>query len=85
MSALEKAKNELTTLSAKPGNDELLFLYAHYKQATAGDVQGARPGMMNIVGRFKYDAWANLKGMAQAEAETKYIDRVNSLLKADGK
>ncbi len=85
MSAFEQAQREVNTLSKKPGNDELLFLYAHFKQATTGDVNGARPGMLNVTGRLKYDAWAKLKGMAKAEAETQYIARVQALLKADGK
>ena len=40
------------------GNDTMLELYALYKQATTGDVTGDRPGMMDLRGRAKYDAWA---------------------------
>jgi carboxylesterase len=31
-------------------------MYALYKQATAGDVTGARPGMLDVRGRAKYEA-----------------------------
>ena len=34
--------------------------------------------MLDPVGRFKYDAWANLKGMSQEEAMQKYVDQVDS-------
>jgi len=39
-------------------------LYALYKQATVGDVDGKRPGFSDMVGRAKWDAWNELKGNA---------------------
>ncbi|MBA3539441.1 MAG: acyl-CoA-binding protein, partial [Deltaproteobacteria bacterium] len=44
------------------GNDTMLELYALYKQATAGDASGSRPGMLDLRGRAKFDAWARHKG-----------------------
>ena len=85
MSAFEQAQKDVNTLSKRPGNEEMLFLYSHYKQATAGDASGSRPGMFDMVGRMKYDAWAALKGMSKADAEQKYIGKVSALLKAEGK
>lgn len=58
------------------GNDTLLELYALYKQATTGDVGGDRPGMMDLKGRAKYDAWAKRKGMTKDGAMQAYIDLV---------
>jgi diazepam-binding inhibitor (GABA receptor modulator, acyl-CoA-binding protein) len=55
------------------GNDTLLELYALYKQATAGDVDGSRPGMMDLRGRAKYDAWAKHKGESKDAAIEAYI------------
>jgi diazepam-binding inhibitor (GABA receptor modulator, acyl-CoA-binding protein) len=55
------------------GNDTLLELYALYKQATAGDVNGGRPGMMDLRGRAKYDAWAKHKGASKDVAMEAYI------------
>lgn len=85
MSAFEQAQKDVNTLSSKPDNADLLDLYKYFKQATVGDVAGDRPGMMNIAGRFKYDAWAAIKGMSKADAEAAYVAKVQSLLKADGK
>lgn len=79
--AFEKAQADVKTLTKRPGNDDMLFLYAHFKQASAGDVQGSRPGMMDLVGRAKYDAWAKLKGTTQDAAMQKYVDKVTALLK----
>lgn len=80
MSAFEQAQKDVHTLSQKPDNADLLDLYAYFKQAQEGDVKGDRPGMMNIAGRFKYDAWAKFKGMSKADAEAGYVAKVQKLL-----
>jgi carboxylesterase len=54
----------------------MLELYALYKQSTSGDVSGSRPGMMDIKGRAKYDAWAKRKGMTKDAAMEAYINLV---------
>jgi carboxylesterase len=59
------------------GNDVMLAMYALYKQATAGDVAGSRPGMMDLRGRAKFDAWANQKGKTRTAAMTEYIALVD--------
>jgi len=59
--------------------ESLLKMYSLYKQATAGDVTGSRPGAFNFKGRAKYDAWAEVKGVSSDDAMTQYIDFVNSL------
>ncbi len=56
------AAEDVKALPSDPGNDTKLQLYALYKQATEGDVQGKRPGFTNPVGRAKYDAWAAVQG-----------------------
>ena len=61
------------------GNDQLLELYALYKQATSGDVSGSRPGMLDVKGRAKYDAWAKKKGTAKPAAMEAYIALVGRL------
>ena len=53
--------------------DAMLELYALYKQATAGDVTGDRPGMLDVRGRAKYDAWAKYKGQSKDDAMQAYI------------
>jgi acyl-CoA-binding protein len=58
------------------GNEVLLALYALYKQATLGDVAGSRPGMLDLKGRAKYDAWAKLKGTTADAAKQQYVELV---------
>jgi acyl-CoA-binding protein len=67
--AILKAKKD-------PGNDMKLRLYAHFKQATEGDVKGEKPGFTDFVNRAKYEAWAKLKGTAPEEAMKAYIKLV---------
>lgn len=74
-----QAAADSKNLAARPDNDTLLQLYSLYKQATDGDVSGKRPGMMDFVGRAKYDAWAALKGTGAETAMQKYVDLVESL------
>ena len=66
-------------LAERPDNNSLLKLYALYKQATAGDVEGKRPGFTDMVGRAKFDAWAAIKGTAKEEAMNQYVALVGSL------
>ena len=62
--AFEQAVADSKKLSERPDNMTLLKLYALYKQATEGDVQGKRPGFTDMVGRAKYDAWAAVRAPA---------------------
>ncbi|MFX1682395.1 acyl-CoA-binding protein [Mitsuaria sp. CC2] len=66
-------------LPERPDNQTLLKLYALFKQATAGDVDGDRPGMTDFVNRAKWDAWKTLEGKTNDEAMQDYIDLVEGL------
>lgn len=75
----EKAAQDVKKISSQPSNETMLLLYAYYKQATAGDVSGSRPGFLDMVGRAKYDAWAKIKGTAKEKAMQDYIALVEKL------
>jgi diazepam-binding inhibitor (GABA receptor modulating acyl-CoA-binding protein) len=75
----EQAVAESKQLPEKPDNMTLLKLYALYKQASVGDIEGQRPGFSDMVGRAKHDAWAQLKGQGADPARQAYIDLVESL------
>ena len=74
-----QAVAESKTLAERPDNMTLLQLYALYKQATSGDVDGDRPGLGDMVGRAKWDAWKALEGTAADDAMQRYIDVVEGL------
>jgi acyl-CoA-binding protein len=78
------AQERVKKLTKRPANSELLDLYGLFKQATDGDVKGSRPGILDPKGRAKFDAWTSRKGLAQAEARTRYVALVAELVKKIG-
>ena len=74
--AAESIKNA-TNLS----NDDLLSLYSLYKQATCGDCNTSKPGMFDLKGKAKWEAWNKLVGTAKEDAQTQYIAKVTELMK----
>lgn len=80
----EDAKARVEKLKARPSNEELLELYGLYKQAAEGDVSGSRPGILDLKGRAKYDAWSRRKGLSGDEARKKYVALVEKLEAAQG-
>ena len=66
-------------LTIRPSNEDLLSLYALYKQSTAGDITGERPGGFDFKGAAKYDAWKTVLGKAKDAAMQEYINLVNEL------
>ena len=83
MSDLEKrfeaAQEAVKGLPERPDNDTLLELYSYFKQASEGDITGARPGAFDFVARAKYDAWAARKGMKRDVAMRGYVKLVDHL------
>merc|ERR1711865_544181 len=63
--------------NGSPGNDEKLCLYANFKQATVGDCTTARPGMFDLSGKAKWDAWDAMKGKTNDDARKDYITECN--------
>ena len=78
-SRFEQASVAAKSLPEKPDNDTLLQLYALYKQGSAGDVSGDKPGLFDFVGAAKYDAWEKVKGLSQDDAMKQYVDLVQNL------
>ncbi len=75
-----QAQKDVKSLTKRPSNEDLLALYSLFKQGSEGDATGSRPGMLDMVGRAKFDAWAKLKGTAQDAAMKQYIAKVKALL-----
>ena len=75
----EEAVAQSKQLPEKPDNMTLLKIYSLYKQASAGDVDGKRPGFTDMVGRAKWDAWNEMKGKSADEAMQEYVDLIEGL------
>ncbi|KAK7050850.1 acyl-CoA-binding protein (ACBP)/diazepam binding inhibitor (DBI)/endozepine (EP) [Paramarasmius palmivorus] len=65
----------------KPTQDEQLYFYKYYKQATIGDVNTARPGLMDFTGKAKWDAWNSVKGTSTEDAQKNYVEKLLEILK----
>lgn len=76
------AQVRVKTLTYRPSNEDLLMLYALYKQATDGDNNTKKPGMFDIKEQYKWKTWTDLKGTSADSARQKYIELVNKLLAA---
>ena len=65
----EKAVADSKNLPERPDNQTLLKLYALFKQASTGDVEGKRPGFTDMVGRAKWDAWNEMQGHVEGRGD----------------
>ncbi|EIM91491.1 uncharacterized protein STEHIDRAFT_73400 [Stereum hirsutum FP-91666 SS1] len=65
----------------KPSQNEQLYFYSYYKQATIGDVNTARPGLMDFTGKAKWDAWKGVEGTSKEDAQAKYVEKLLEILK----
>ncbi|KAJ3916066.1 acyl CoA binding protein-domain-containing protein [Lentinula edodes] len=57
----------------QPSQEDQLFFYKHFKQATVGDVNTPRPtGFTDFKGKAMWDAWNSVKGMSKEDAQKAY-------------
>lgn len=75
----EQASIDIKALKKRPSDNDMLALYALYKQATEGDATGKKPGLFDFVARAKFEAWEALQGTGKDEAMQRYIDKVRAL------
>ncbi|KAF6224739.1 hypothetical protein HO133_009932 [Letharia lupina] len=81
--AFKKAVEESRKLKAKPNNDELLELYANYKQGTGEDFSKAtQPGTFAFQEKYKYNAWKKVAvedKVTPSAAQQHYVQLVEKL------
>ena len=77
--AFEQAAVAAKSLPERPDDNTMLQLYALYKQGSAGDVQGDKPGFFDFVGAAKYEAWEKLKGSSEEDARSQYVELITKL------
>ncbi|KAF7328046.1 Acyl-CoA-binding protein [Mycena kentingensis (nom. inval.)] len=82
--SVEIVKNLPKDGPVKPTQDDQLFFYSYYKQATIGDNTTTRPGMLDFVGKAKWDAWKKVEGTSKEDAQKFYVDKLLELLKEGG-
>ncbi|EDW40222.1 GL25029 [Drosophila persimilis] len=74
--AAEKVKN----LTKRPSDDEFLELYALFKQASVGDNNTNKPGLLDLKGKAKWEAWNKQKGKSTEAAQKEYVTFVEGLV-----
>ncbi|KAJ3037318.1 Enoyl-CoA delta isomerase 2, mitochondrial [Rhizophlyctis rosea] len=62
-------------------NQTLLQLYALFKLATVGPCNTPKPGLFELTGRAKWDAWNSLGNVPKDEAMDRYVAIVKQLTK----
>ena len=77
----QAAASRSKEFTKRPSNEELLEIYALFKQATDGDVGGERPGGFDFKAIAKYDAWASKKGKSKDRVMQEYVQLVARLEK----
>lgn len=68
------AAEDVKGFTKRPTDEELLELYALFKQGTVGDNETAKPGLLDFKGKAKWQAWEGKKGMTKEAAQQAYVD-----------
>ena len=71
-----RSSKKAWNLSSRPSDDQLLKMYALYKQATEGDCMGKAKG--GLKGRAKWKAWSQVTGTSESDAMRRYCELVDS-------
>merc|ERR1712146_601853 len=74
----EKATEAVRNIKTA-SNEDLLELYALFKQATVGDCSTGRPGILDQKGRAKWDAWKAKEGTNADDAKAKYVEKAKAM------
>ncbi|EDN05077.1 acyl CoA binding protein family protein [Histoplasma capsulatum] len=70
-------------LASKPSDDELLELYALFKQGTQDPPfeEAPKPGTFDFKGKYKHSSWKKLvdEGLSPEDAQIKYVELIEKL------
>jgi len=78
--AFQKAAKEVQWLKKVPSNAEKLKLYGLYKQGTGATVENPGEGLAHMFTEAyaKYQAWKKVNELSVEDAQTQYIELVES-------
>ncbi|CAL8109439.1 unnamed protein product [Orchesella dallaii] len=65
----------------QPNTNEKLKFYGLFKQVTVGKNTTKRPGLLDFVGKAKWDAWNDLGDMTAEEAMEQYVEEYEKMEK----
>jgi len=84
MTTFEEAAEKVKKLKGSPSQDDMLLLYALFKQANVGDNNTDKPGMLDMKGKAKWSAWDEKKGMSKDDAKKQYVALAEKLIAKHG-
>ena len=79
----EKAAEDVKKHVKSLADEGKLKLYGLYKQATIGDCNTEKPGLLDFKGKAKWDAWNAVKGKDKEIAKHEYVEYILTLLPED--
>uniref|UniRef100_A0A8C5QVK6 ACB domain-containing protein n=1 Tax=Leptobrachium leishanense TaxID=445787 RepID=A0A8C5QVK6_9ANUR len=80
----DKAAEDIRKLKTKPTDDEMREIYGLFKQATVGDINIDSPGLLDLKGKAKWDAWNSKKGLSKEDAMAAYVSKAHELIEKYG-
>ncbi|XP_004278699.1 acyl-CoA-binding domain-containing protein 7 [Orcinus orca] len=80
----EKVAKDMRKLKTRPDDEELKEPYELYKQSVIGDVDTECPGLLNLKGKAKWEAWNLNKGLSKADAMSACISKAKELIEKYG-
>nr|KAF6396040.1 acyl-CoA binding domain containing 6 [Rousettus aegyptiacus] len=75
----EKAAAHLQGLIHVASREQLLYLYARYKQVKVGNCNTTKPSFFDFEGKQKWEAWKALSDSSPSQAMQEYIAAVKKL------
>jgi len=78
-SLFDKQSEEVKNADSATDEDKL-YLYKYYKQATIGNINIEEPGFFDFTGKAKYNAWKSVEDTSTTIAMKKYILKTIELL-----
>lgn len=74
-----RAATHLQSIVSDLDQKTLLSFYGLYKQATVGACNTPKPGIFNLQGKAKWNAWNDLNDMTKDVAMARYVDEMERL------
>uniref|UniRef100_A0A8C6V7R3 Acyl-CoA binding domain containing 7 n=1 Tax=Neogobius melanostomus TaxID=47308 RepID=A0A8C6V7R3_9GOBI len=75
-----KIAEDVKKVKTRPTDQELLDLYGLYKQSIVGDINIDKPGMTDLKGKAKWEAWNSRKEMSKDDAMSAYITMAKEVI-----
>ncbi|XP_042804298.1 acyl-CoA-binding domain-containing protein 7 isoform X1 [Panthera leo] len=80
----DRITEDVKKMKTRPNDGELKELYGLYKQSVVGDINIECPGILDLKGKAKWEAWNLQKGLSKEDAMSAYIAKAKELIEKYG-